>query len=129
MAAGEGTSTGLGLLVRPEEIQGLPGPGLGHVGLPRGVASGPGSSSPQGNKRLSCEHLLTTEIGDSTPAKSAPEGTQGEVQSSADLLQVDYCRRSDAVRGGGGGRHANPNFADERYMQLCATPIYKLGST
>ncbi|KAE8099512.1 hypothetical protein FH972_017490 [Carpinus fangiana] len=100
MAAGEGTSAGLGLLVRPEENQGPPRPGLDCVGHLRCVASEPGSSSPQGNKRWSGEPILTTETDDSTPAKSAPEGTQGEGQSSVGLLQTDSCRRSDVVRGG-----------------------------
>jgi hypothetical protein len=99
MTEGAGTSAGLGLLERPEELQGLPGPGLGCVGLPRGGDSGPGSFSPQGKKRLSCDQLLSSEIGDSTSAKPVTERMQGEVQSSADLLQAACCRRSDAVWG------------------------------
>jgi hypothetical protein len=76
-----------------------PGPGLGCVGLPRGGDSGPGSFSPQGKKRLSCDQFLSSEIGDSISAKPVTEGMQGEVQSSADLLQAACCRRSVAVWG------------------------------
>jgi hypothetical protein len=103
MATRERISAGLGLLVRPEENQGPTGPGLSRVGHLRSAASGSGSSSPWGNKRLSCEPILMTETDDSTPAKSALEGTRGR------FSQASICCKLTLVdglmsRAGGGGR-------------------------
>jgi hypothetical protein len=96
MYAGEGTSTGLGLLVRPEDKHEQIGPGFECVGHPKIVTSGPGTNSPQRIEEMRCvSHQLPGR--DPSLAKSGPEGMRGESGSSTGPTQIDS--GDDVARG------------------------------
>jgi hypothetical protein len=106
----EGTSAGLGLLVRPKNLVPL-GPGGGCLDPSRKAANGSGSSVTQGTKKRTREPLLVPGSGNLTHAKSMPEGMRGELGLIAGLsagegLQAVY--GDDGLRGGGGGGGGAP---------------------
>ena len=106
MAAREGTSGGLGLLVRPEKMA-LLGSSGGCLDSSRKAASGSGYTLTQGTKKRIRKPLPVSWSSDPMHAKSTLEGMRGELGLIANLLvgeglQADFGDNGVRARGGGG---------------------------